>query len=112
MTPRYFVPGQQLKQAIQPIRAAKEMLTLDQIRSARWGEMYLFLTTGNPPLLLILLGINTLFFILYLVRRATKRNRLRASTVYFVQAAVVVANAIVLVGDEAVRFVMTMRNII
>lgn len=88
------------------------MLTIDQIRSARWDEIYLFLTHGNPPLILIILGLNTIFLMLYVVRRATKRHSMRASTLYFVQGAVLVANALVLFREDAIRYVMLMKGVL
>lgn len=88
------------------------MLTLDQFRSARWDEIYLFLMNGNPPLILILLGINTLFFALFIVRSATKRHKLRASTVYFVQGAVIMANAFALFREDIIRQIMMLKGIL
>jgi hypothetical protein len=88
------------------------MLSLEQIRNARWEEIYLFLSQGNPPLIVIFLGINTLFFMLFLVRRATNRNRMRTSTVYFVQGAVILANAFVLFREDATRYLMMLKGIL
>jgi hypothetical protein len=88
------------------------MFNLDVIRAARWDELYLFLTHGNPPVIVILLGLNTLFFIIYLVRRANQRHRLRQSTVYMVQGLVIFANAFILFREDAVRLVMSLKGIL
>jgi hypothetical protein len=95
-----------------PNWAALTMIGIDEFKNARWDELYLFLAHGNPPLILILLGINTLFFIVYIIRRASKRQRMRASTVYFVQGAVVMANAFVLFREDAYRYAMMMKGIL
>jgi hypothetical protein len=88
------------------------MINTDLFWNARWDELYLFLTNGNPPLIAILLAVNTIFFMLYLMRRATQRHRMRASTVYFVQGMVVVANAFVLFREDALRYIMMMKGIL
>jgi hypothetical protein len=88
------------------------MFNTELFWNARWGELYQYLTQGNPPLIAILLAINTIFFMVYLMRRATKRHRMRASTVYFVQGMVVAANAFVLFREDAIRYVMMMKGIL
>ncbi len=88
------------------------MLTLDQIRSARWAEIYLFLTNGNPPLILVLLGLNTIFLLLFMVRRATKRHTMRASTIYFVQGVMIATNAFVLFREDIIRSVMMLKGVL
>jgi hypothetical protein len=88
------------------------MFNLDLFWTARWDELYLFLLQGNPPLYVLLLGVNTLFLIFYMVRRARKPTKLRPSTVYFVQGAVILTNALILFNDEAMRYAMRLKGIL
>ncbi len=80
--------------------------------NARWEEFYQFLTTGNPPLLVVLLGINTVFLILYVTRRARQSPRLRASTLYWTQGVMVAANAFVIFQKDIIHYVMMAKGII
>jgi hypothetical protein len=95
-----------------PFWAGLTMFNTDLFWNARWNELYLFLTSGSPSLLSLLLAVNTIFFIIYLIRRATQKHRMRASTVYFVQGMVVAANAFVLFREDALRYVMMMKGIL
>lgn len=88
------------------------MFSLDMLWNARWDELYLFLIRGNPPIIAILLGVNTLFFMAYIIRRSKQKHSMRPSTVYFVQSAVVAANMFVLFREDAVRYIMMMKGIL
>jgi hypothetical protein len=88
------------------------MFDLDLLWNARWEELYLFMVAGDPPLIQILLGINTVFFILFLFRRASARHRMRPSTVYFVQGAMILANAFALFRDDTMHYIMRMKGIL
>lgn len=63
---------------------------------ARWDQAYDYLASGDPPMIAKLLAINTIFFILYIVRKMRIEHKMRDSTVMQVQALLVVANVLIL----------------
>ena len=77
-----------------------EMLNADLIRSARWGELYLFFTSGHPPLVLRLLIINTIFLVFFIIRQSSAKQPLRPVTAYAVQTLLIFANVAVIFQDQ------------
>lgn len=67
---------------------------------ARWDQAYHFLESGDPPMILRLLAINTLFLVFYIIRRAKVPHRMRDSSVMQVQALLVLANALILMQSD------------
>lgn len=63
---------------------------------ARWDQAYDYLASGDPPMIARLLAINTIFFILYIVRKMRVDHKMRESTVVQVQALLLVANVLIL----------------
>jgi hypothetical protein len=76
---------------------------MELFRRARWDQAYNFLASGDPPMLLKLLAINTLFLIMYMIRRAKSPHRMHESTVMQVQALLVAANALILFQSDIQR---------
>jgi hypothetical protein len=76
---------------------------------ARWGDLYNFLADGDPPLIFMLLGINTLFFLLFIYRRLKSKNKLHPTTAYFVQFVLIAANLAVLMQKEWMPYVKAIR---
>ncbi len=64
------------------------------------GSGLSFLESGDPPMILRLLAINTLFLVFYIIRRAKVEHRMRDSTVLQVQVLLVVANALILMQSD------------
>jgi NADH:ubiquinone oxidoreductase subunit H len=75
------------------------------IWAADWDGLYRIFTTGNPPLALVLLAVNTIFLILFIVRKATARHRMRQSTAYAVQGLLIAANISMLFKDEIISHI-------
>ena len=73
---------------------------IELFQRARWDQAYQFLASGDPPMILRLLAINTLFLVFYIIRRAKVPYRMRDSTVMQVQALLVVANALILMQGD------------
>lgn len=71
--------------------------------AARWGELYQFFAAGNPPLVLQLLLINTVFLVFFIVRRARNRSPLRSQAAYVVQAVLIAANAMLMFSPDFVE---------
>ena len=63
---------------------------------ARWDQAYDYLASGDPPMIARLLAINTIFFILYIVRKMRIDHKMRESTVVQVQALLLLANVLIL----------------
>ena len=63
---------------------------------ARWDQGYEFLASGEPPMIFRLLAINTIFVILYVIRKAKAQNRMRETTVLQVQGLLILANCLIL----------------
>lgn len=63
---------------------------------ARWDQAYDYLASGDPPMIARLLAINTIFFILYIVRKMRVDHKMRESTVVQIQALLLVANVLIL----------------
>jgi hypothetical protein len=73
---------------------------LDLFREARWDELYAFFAKGHPPLMAQLLALNTIVFMLFIVRRMRGARALRAETASMVQSMLLVANMLAIVQDK------------
>jgi hypothetical protein len=80
--------------------------------SAPWEDFYQFLTMGNPSLLLLLLGVNTIFLLFFVTRRARQSRRLRPATLYWVQAMMMATNLFVVFQKDVINYLMTAKGII
>ena len=72
---------------------------LDLFFQAQWDELYAFFAEGQPPLAIQLLVVNTIFFVVFIMRRARGARSLRAQTATTVQGLLIFANAVVLFQD-------------
>jgi hypothetical protein len=68
------------------------MSIFDIFWEAHWDELYAFFSKGNPPLLVILLAINTAVFIYFIFRRMRGKSSLRPETASTVQTLLLAAN--------------------
>lgn len=76
------------------------MLDMDRLWAADWDGLFRFFAAGNPPLMLQLLAVNTIFFIAFLVRNATAKHRVANKSAPIVQSFLIAANvALVFQGD-------------
>jgi hypothetical protein len=80
--------------------------------SAPWEDFYQFLTMGSPSLLLLLLGVNTIFLLFFVTRKARQSPRLRPATLYWAQAMMVSANLVVVFQKDVISYLMTTKGII
>lgn len=76
---------------------------LDKIANAPWWQMADFFTKGNPPLIVEMMLLNTIFLIVVIIRRAKGLPTMRMESVLRVQALVILANAMVLFQDQIIR---------
>jgi len=63
---------------------------------ADWDELYAFLAQGSPPLAVQILVINTIFVMLWIIRRMRGAPALRRETSIAVQAILIIANLAIL----------------
>jgi hypothetical protein len=77
----------------------------DLFWAADWDGLYRYLAKGYPPLILQILAINTIFFILYVVRRLTSKYKMRKSNLEMVQALLLVANLAVVFQEYAWKWI-------
>ena len=72
---------------------------LDLFYQAQWNELYAFFAEGDPPLAVQLLVVNTIFFVVFILRRARGARSLRSETAMVVQGLLLFANASILFQD-------------
>jgi hypothetical protein len=88
------------------------MLNPELIANAPWHEFYGFFLKGNPPLIVLLLAMNTVFFILFVIRRIRGRQTFRASTAYIIQGMVVLSNFLVIYHTQIFQFAKSTSRMI
>jgi hypothetical protein len=94
-----------LNQTILPYRQQTKCLKLGTVMQnmferTNWEGAYNFLTSGSPPLILELLAINTIFLVLFILRRMTGIYSRKAHTSYLVQILLIASNVGVLMQGE------------
>lgn len=75
---------------------------LQTFLNAPWWQITDFLNRGNPPLIFQILAINTIFFILFIVRRMRNARTLHRGAAIQVQALLILSNALLLFQDGIV----------
>jgi hypothetical protein len=88
------------------------MLSPELIERTPWHEFYAFFLKGNPPLIVLLLIVNTVFFILFVARRMRGKHSFRPSTAYTVQGMVILANALVIYHAEIFKYAKAASSLI
>ena len=73
---------------------------LELFQDARWDELYAFFARGNPPLIAQILAINTVVFMLFIVRRMRGASTLRSETASLVQSLLLVANMLAIFQEN------------
>lgn len=78
---------------------------VDLFWAADWDGLYRGLAKGNPPLALQLLALNTIFLVIFAIRRATAKHRMRSRTVELVQLFLLAANIAIVFQEDAYRWI-------
>jgi hypothetical protein len=73
---------------------------IDLFWAADWDGLYRTLAKGNPPLALQLLTLNTIFFIIYVMRKITSKHKLRSTTREVVQLILVLFNLAIVFQED------------
>ena len=76
---------------------------LHAILNAPWQQAFDVLAAGQPPMILRILAINTLFFILFLMRRTRGISSMPSKVAIAVQSTLLVINMMILYQDEIMR---------
>lgn len=88
------------------------MFDTDLIFRARWDQLYSYFVDGYPPLILKLLVINTIFMVLFIIRRAASKHKLRPNTAYAVQGLLIAANAVVMFQSNMFGFATSTKSML
>ncbi len=75
---------------------------LELIERTHWDQAYDFLSAGDPPMVFRIMALNTVFLILYVVRRAGAARPMDQSGVVIVQSLLVGANLLVMFQHDIV----------
>lgn len=86
------------------------MSFINQFWAADWDGLYRVLASGNPPLALQLLAINTLFLVFFIVRNAASKHRMRSQTVEIIQLILLAANLAVVFHDQVYGVITAAAN--
>ena len=73
---------------------------LDFINKINWGEYVSLLETGDPPLILQLLFLNTIYMIWWIVRRWQGKRAMNPATASTIQLLLLAANMFILFKDR------------
>ena len=78
---------------------------IELFKRARWDQAYDFLTYGDPPMIARLLAINTIFFVIYIIRKTRIDHQMQQSTLIQVQAFLLLANFLILFQRDIMRLI-------
>jgi hypothetical protein len=88
------------------------MLNGSLISNTRWDDLHSFFTAGNPPLILVLLAMNTFFIVFWHIKRANAKYRLRPMTSLFVQFSLIIVNFFVMFQKEFFDAAMALKRLV
>jgi hypothetical protein len=86
-------------------------MMFDLFWRAQWGELYAFFSRGTPPLMTQLLAINTIFFILFILKRIWGRPSKRAQSSHMVQIILILANMALIYEDQLSPLFHRLHNV-
>jgi hypothetical protein len=88
------------------------MFNLDLIYRARWDQLFSYFAGGYPPLILKLLVINTIFIVLFIIRRTTAKHKLRPNTAYAIQGVLIAANVATIFANDIFGMTSSARSML
>jgi hypothetical protein len=88
------------------------MLNPQLLNTTPWHELFGFFLKGNPPLFVLLLAMNAVFFILFVLHRMRGKNAVRKSTGYVMQFAVILANFMLVYHQQIFQYAKTTSRLI
>jgi hypothetical protein len=75
------------------------MLSIENFKNARWQDIYAFFISGEPPLVIKLLIINTIFMVILIMRKSRGGNQ-SSRTSNTMQALLIIANGFVMFQSQ------------
>lgn len=76
---------------------------MELLQRIRWDQAYDFLAAGDPPMIFRLLALNTVFIILFVVRRSRGAMPMEQSGMLVTQGLLVAANLLVMFHNDVLR---------
>jgi hypothetical protein len=61
------------------------MINLDMIQRTRWSDFHSFFMAGDPPIILRLLLLNTIFMVYVIIKRVRAKRKIDATSSLVVQ---------------------------
>jgi len=80
--------------------ASEQASVIEFFQNAPWHHLYNFFADGNPPLVVRVLILNTIFLLVYIFRRARGVSMMGQKTALQVQVFLIAANALMLFEPE------------
>ena len=81
----------------------------DLFSTVQWTDVYSLLTSGQPPLILQLLAVNTVFFILTIIKAIRSGPSKKRRSNYHVHEILILANVVVLYQDYLLHYLHLIR---
>ena len=88
------------------------MLNGSLFANTRWGDLHSFFTAGNPPLILVLLAMNTFFIVFWHIRRANAKYRMQPMTALIIQFSLIAVNFCVMFQKEFLDAAMALKRMV
>jgi hypothetical protein len=82
-----------------PADEGRTATMLKTIIDAPWQQAFDVLASGNPPMIVRILAINTVFFVLFTIRRVRGAPVMPTHTAIMVQSLLICANMMILYQD-------------
>jgi fumarate reductase subunit C len=88
------------------------MFNLDILQRAHWADFYNFFMSGQPPIILRLLLLNTIFMVYVIIKRIRAKRKIDATSSLVVQGLLIVANFAVMLEADLLHSVTWLRGIV
>jgi hypothetical protein len=73
---------------------------MELINSIEWEDYKELLTSGNPPIYMLLLGFNGLIFLIWIARKLMGKKPMTKSRALLVKLGILGSNGLILVSDQ------------
>jgi hypothetical protein len=77
---------------------------IENFKNADWSQWYYLLSKGNPPLAFQLLIVNSIFFVIFMIRRMRGQSTMRARMANTIQAILIATNILIFYQDTVFPF--------
>jgi hypothetical protein len=77
---------------------------LDNIKNAPWHQWYQIMSSGHPPLALQFVVINSIFFLIFAIRRMRGKRSNHGNAAYAVHGVLILVNTAILYQSELLPY--------